>query len=97
MNVRDVRMVQRRENLRFAPESCETFGVVRNGRKENLDRDVAIQLRVTRAVDLAHTAGAECGEDFVGAEARSDGQGHPATLILPSGVDDSAVEQVLGS
>ena len=42
---------------------------------QDLERDVAIQLRVARAIDLAHAAGAEGGEDFVRAEARAGGEG----------------------
>ena len=40
---------------------------------QDLDRDVAVEARVARAVDLAHAAGAEGGEDLVGAEAGSGG------------------------
>jgi hypothetical protein len=35
----------------------------------DLDRDLAIQLRVARAIDLAHAAGAERRDDFVRAKA----------------------------
>ena len=37
-------------------------------RREDLDRDVAPQLAVARAIDLAHAAGAERREDRVWAE-----------------------------
>ena len=56
-------------SLRFALETA------RGGRDrartlgQDLDRDVAIELRVARAIHLAHAAGAEGGEDLVRAEA----------------------------
>ena len=42
----------------------------------------AIQLRVARAVDLAHAAGANCGDDFIGTEPRARGQRHRGPLEL---------------
>ena len=42
---------------------------------QDLDRDLALQLRVVRAVDLAHAAGADLGGDFVRAEAGAGSQG----------------------
>ena len=77
VDVRDVRMVQRRERLRFAREPREPVGVA--GDRESgrtLDRDLAIQLRVARAIDLAHPADADAGDDFIDAEtgAGSEGQ-----------------------
>ncbi len=70
----DVWMVQRREHLRLATESGQTIAIVGDRRQQHLDRDVAIQLRVARAVDLAHAARAKGGEDLVGAEARAADQ-----------------------
>jgi hypothetical protein len=37
--------------------------------RQNFERDVTSELRVARAIDLPHAAGAEGGEDFVRAEA----------------------------
>ena len=44
--------------------------------RQNLDRDVALELRVARAIDLAHAAGAEGGEDLVGPETSTGTEGH---------------------
>ena len=52
----------------------QTIRVVRQRRQQHLDRDVAIQLRVSRAIDGAHAALAERGEDLEGAEARAGGE-----------------------
>ncbi len=68
-------MIQRREGLRFAGETCEPFGVVHEEIGQDFDRDVAIQLRVAGAIHLAHTAGAQGGEDLVRAEADAGGKG----------------------
>ncbi len=62
---RDVGVVELGEQLRLALEARETFGVRGEGGGENLDRDVALQPRVRRPVDLPHPAFAELGGDLV--------------------------------
>ena len=73
----DVRMVQRREHFRFALKPREPIGIGRERRRQNLDRDLAFELRVRRAIDLPHAARADRGGDFIDAEtgAGSEGQG----------------------
>ena len=56
-------------------EPGETLGVIGDQVWQDLDRDVAIQLRIARAVNLAHPAGPESGEDLVRAEAVTRPQG----------------------
>ena len=51
----------------------EPLGVGGERLGQDLDRDVAIQLRVACAVDLAHAARAERGQDLVRAEACAGG------------------------
>ena len=63
-----------------ALEAGATLGVARERSGERLERDVATQAHVARAVDLAHAAGAERLDDLVRAEARAGGEGH---LVLP--------------
>ena len=46
-------------SLRLALEAGEALGVARERRGQRLDRDVAPEPRVARAVDLAHAARAE--------------------------------------
>jgi hypothetical protein len=62
-------MIERCEHLRFSAEARETIRIVGNGREQDFDRDVAIQLRIACAIDLAHTTGTEGGDDFVWTEA----------------------------
>ena len=77
VNRGDVGVIQRGEHFRFALKAREPIGVSRDGRRQSLDRNLALQLRVRRAVDLAHAAGADGGDHFIGTETRagSEGQG----------------------
>src|SRR5262249_10914830 len=76
MNGRDVQVVERGQELRFALEAGQAFAVGRELGWKNLQRHVAIELRIACAIDLAHTAGAERREDLVRAESSSRGKGH---------------------
>ncbi len=76
MNVRDVRVVEGGEHLRFAAEAREPIRIARDGRDQNLDGHVAIELRVAGAIDLAHAAGAEQRDDVIGAELRAGIERH---------------------
>jgi hypothetical protein len=71
VDLRDVRVIERCERLRFALESRQPLRIVCERFGEDLQRDVAIELRVPRAIHLAHTTRAERGDDFVGTEART--------------------------
>ena len=72
----DVRMIQRGKNLGFPPEARQPFGIVGEGGRKDLQGDVATELRVLRAIHLAHPPAAEQRQDFVGAEPGAGGQGH---------------------
>ena len=67
-------MIEGGERLRFALEAREPVGVVREGLGQNLDRDLTIQLRVARAVHLAHAAFADAGDNFVDTETGTGGK-----------------------
>ena len=69
-------VIQRREGLRFAVQPGEPFDVASERVREHLNRDVAIQPRVPRAKHLAHSAGANRGDDDVRAELRAWSEGH---------------------
>jgi hypothetical protein len=73
VDLRNVRMVQRREDLSLALESREPVGVVGERRGENFQRDVAVERRIPRAIDLAHAACAEDADDLIDADARAGG------------------------
>ena len=76
VDLRDVRMVERRKHLRLALESRDAIGVGGEEIGQNLDRDVAVQPRIARPIHFAHSAGANGGEDFVRAETRAGFKGH---------------------
>jgi hypothetical protein len=80
----DVRMIERSEDLRFTAEASDAVGISGETRGQEFQRDVAIQLRVARAVHLAHAACAEGREDLVGAEASAGNKGHQVSdeLVL---------------
>ena len=69
IDVRDVRMVERGEDLRFALEPGEAIGIVGEGIRQHLHRDVAIELGVARAIHLAHAAFADLRGDLIRAKA----------------------------
>jgi len=64
-NLGNVGMIQRRQRLRFAREAHHAVGIGRERVGEDLDRDLAIEPRVTRAIHLAHPSRAERAHDFV--------------------------------
>ena len=76
VDLRDIGMIQRSKHLCFAGESRQAVGVVRERVGEDLDRDVAIQLRIAGSVNLSHPPFADRRGDLVDAEtgARSERQ-----------------------
>src|SRR5262249_9218683 len=64
-NCRDVGMIQRCQHVRFALETLHPVRIGRELRWQELQRDNAIQLRIRRAIYLAHAALANEGKDFV--------------------------------
>ena len=52
MDPRDVRVVQRSDGLGFALEAGNPVGIPGERSGQHLDRDISIQLRIRRAVDL---------------------------------------------
>ena len=76
VNVRDVRMVQRRQDLRFPLEPREAIGIIGERLRQNFQCDIATEPRVPRLVDLAHAARADWREDLIGTEAGAAGERH---------------------
>ena len=66
-------VVQRGQGLGLALKPRDPLRVGGERLGQDLDRDGAIQLRVPRAVDLTHAAGAERRQDLVRAEACAGG------------------------
>ena len=66
---RDVWMVHRGQKPRFAVEACESLGIARKPLGQHLQRHVATQGAVVRAVHLSHAARANRREDFIRTQA----------------------------
>ncbi len=74
----DVGVRQLARGLGFDLEAAQTLRIGRQARRQRLDRHVAPEPGVARAVHLSHAAGAEEAEHFVGAEPGSGGNAHSA-------------------
>jgi hypothetical protein len=61
----DVGVVERRQHLRLASEAGEIIRVVGQREWQYLDCDFAVELRISSAPHLAHSAFAELGGDAV--------------------------------
>ena len=72
----NVRVIQPRERPRFPLKTPQSLGVSREHLRQDLQRDVTIQLRIARSIDLAHATGAKSIEDFVRAEAGAARETH---------------------
>ena len=79
--MRDMRVIQRRQHLRLPLEACEAIGIEREALGQHLDRHVALQSRVARAIDFAHAAGADRGDDFIRAETSARSERHSTARV----------------
>ena len=77
----DVRMVQRREHFRFALKPRQPIVISGERGRQDLDRDLALQLRVRRPIHLAHAAFADLRGDFVDAETGAGSEGQCGLII----------------
>ena len=66
---RDVRMVERGQHLRLAPEAREAIRIERQTRRAAPSARRRAELGIARAIHLAHAAGAERADDLVRADA----------------------------
>ena len=64
-------------------KSGEAIRVAGKGVGQDLQRHVAAQLCVARAIDFTHRAGAQGSDDLVGAEATAWGEGHGLRGRIP--------------
>ena len=73
VDVDDVGVVQGGGGARLPLEPLQQLRI--GAGAEDLDGDGPAEPRVARAVDLAHAAGSQAVDDFVGADARSGSEG----------------------
>jgi hypothetical protein len=76
----DVRMVQRGERPRLSPEPRPVIGIEARGVEEELERDVAAERGVVRAVDGTHAALGDLLDDAVLPEEGAGGGDHGGIL-----------------
>ena len=69
-------MIQRSQHLGLALEPAHSIRVAEHAVGQDLQRDIAVQRGVARAIDFAHSARADKGENLVRSEARSDRESH---------------------
>jgi hypothetical protein len=67
--------VERSERLRLASEPRQAIGIAGEGVGQDLQRDIAIELRVASPENLSHATLANLRDDFVDAEARAGDEG----------------------
>jgi hypothetical protein len=80
----NMRMVQRREQFRFALEPREPIGIRRQRRWQDLDRDLTFQPGVGGAIHLPHAALADLRGDVVDAETCAGREAQTAGSIAVS-------------
>ena len=78
----DVGVIQRGNRLRLAIEPRPGDVICGECRRQDLERYRPVEPRIARLVDLAHAAGTQGLDDFVGAESRSWRGGHSRGWIL---------------
>jgi hypothetical protein len=76
VDVGDVRMIERGEDLRLTPESRESIRVRRERIRQHLQSIVPLERRVVGPPDLAHAAFTNEGGDFIRTDACAGCQGH---------------------
>ena len=79
---RDVRMVERRQHLRFAPESRQAVRIELEGTREHLQRHVAIQFAVSCAEHLSHPACAQQSDDAIWSHCGAPGRQRPGSSLV---------------
>src|SRR5690606_34274131 len=71
-NREDVRVRERRDSSGLPFEPAAPVGVLSELRGKNLDGDIAPQPRVSRPIDLTHSAFADLGEQAIRSECITD-------------------------
>ncbi len=83
MDLRDVGMVQRCENLRFPLKPRQSIRISGKRFGQDLERHLPVELGVGGLIDLSHPALADEGGDIVVAEWSTDFKSHKLWLGCP--------------
>ena len=76
-------VIQRREGLGLAREARQAIGIAGEGVRKDLQRDVAIEPRVTGPEHLAHAAFPNAADDFVDPDTGAGGERHCVASAPP--------------
>ena len=68
VNGEHVGVRQRSDRAGLVLESCPAIRIARDAGRQDFDRDLAMELGVARAVDLAHSSLTEQADDFIRTE-----------------------------
>ena len=77
---RNVGMIEAASRLRLQLEPPQTIRVAREGRRQHLDRDFALEPFVPRPIHLPHPTSAKRCKDLVGAETSTGWECHSVTV-----------------
>ena len=69
VSLRDVGVVERRQRLRFAYETCPATGLIVLYGAKSLQRYVTVQVRVARTITFTHATNAQQRDEFGGGDA----------------------------
>ena len=84
MDLGDVGMVEAGENLRLSLEAGQAIRIGSERLWKHLQRDLAVELRVSGLVDLPHPALADEGGDVIVAESGADFNSHELCWDSPT-------------
>ncbi len=90
-------MIQRREKLRFPLEPPKALVVLRERFGQHLNRDLGVELGITRAVDLTHSARSDGSDDLVVGEFLIGCQRHGDAILGGFGLWNNSIATSLGS
>jgi hypothetical protein len=79
----DVRVIELPGGARLLLEAAHPAGISGEGLGNQLDRDLAPEARIARAIHVTHPAGTQPAGDLIGTELRSGGEGHGKTCEIP--------------
>jgi hypothetical protein len=65
MDRRDVGMVHRGQDVSFTLETGEPLAITGHFRRQHLQRDLALEFRISRAIDLTHASRAKGRDNLV--------------------------------
>ena len=79
----NVGMIERAGRSGFLLEPPQPVQIAAEVGRQDLDRNLAAQPRVFRPVHFTHAARTNAGHDFIRAELRARGKGHPFAQLYP--------------